>query len=127
MNIRHINAENAPNPTSGYSQALEVQGHNRTLFISGQTPVDVGGNVPDGFNAQCRLAWRNVEAQLNAAQMSLGNIVKHTTFLADRRYTMENRSVRNEVLGDYEPALTVIIAGIFEEQWLIEIEAVAVA
>jgi len=127
MKIRCINAENAPTPTTGYSQALEVKGHTRTLFISGQTPVDPNGNVPDGFTAQCRLAWKNVEAQLQAAEMSLENVVKHTTFLADRRYTMENRSVRNKMFGDLEPALTVIIAGIFEEEWLVEIEAIAVA
>jgi len=127
MKIRRINSENAPVPTTGYSQSLEVQGHTRTLYISGQTPVDQSGNVPDGFTAQCRLAWKNVEAQLEAAQMSLENIVKHTTFLADRRYTMENRSVRNELFGELEPALTVIIAGIFDEEWLVEIEAIAVA
>jgi hypothetical protein len=31
------------------------------------------------------------------------------------------------VLGGREPALTVVIAGIFDEAWLLEIEAVAVA
>jgi 2-iminobutanoate/2-iminopropanoate deaminase len=29
------------------------------------------------------------------------------------------------MLGSHSPALTVIIAGIFDEQWLLEIEAVA--
>ena len=35
--------------------------------------------------------------------------------------------VRRRVLGDHEPALTVIIADIFDEAWLLEIEAIAVA
>jgi enamine deaminase RidA (YjgF/YER057c/UK114 family) len=114
-------------PTTGYSQALEVSGHSRMLFISGQTPVDASGQVPEGFEAQCRLAWKNVEAQLTAAGMSLDNLVMHRTYLADRRYALTNRAVRNEVLGGRETALTVVVAGIFDEAWLVEIEAIAAA
>jgi hypothetical protein len=33
--------------------------------------------------------------------------------------------VRQEFLGAHSPALTVIITGIFDEKWLLEIEAVA--
>jgi hypothetical protein len=31
------------------------------------------------------------------------------------------------VLGDHRPAITIIITGIYDESWLLEIEAVAVA
>jgi 2-iminobutanoate/2-iminopropanoate deaminase len=125
MQIRRINSEAAPVPTTGYSQALEVAGHSRMLFVSGQIPVGADGTVPEGFESQCRLAWRNVEAQLKAAGMTLDNLVMHRTYLADRRYIPVNRSVRSEVLGNRETALTVVIAGIFDEAWLLEIEAVA--
>ena len=127
MQTRRINADTAPVPTTGYSQALEVSGHTRTLFISGQIPVAADGGVPQDFEAKCRLAWNNVEAQLNAAGMTLDNLVMHRTYLADRKYTTVNRAVRNEVLGGRETALTVVIAGIFDEAWLLEIEAVAMA
>ena len=50
-----------------------------------------------------------------------------TTFLSDRRYGAENRAVRELVLGDHAPALTVIITGILDEAWLVEIEAIAAA
>ncbi|MEH2587904.1 RidA family protein [Bradyrhizobium sp. AZCC 1721] len=125
MHIRRINAEAVTVPTTGYSQALEVSGHTRLLFVSGQIPFGIDGTVPEGFEAQCRLAWRNVEAQLKAAGMTLDNLVMHRTYLADRRYALVNRSVRNEVLGGRETALTVVIAGIFDEAWLLEVEAVA--
>jgi 2-iminobutanoate/2-iminopropanoate deaminase len=125
MQIRRINSEAALVPTTGYSQALEVVGHTRMLFVSGQIPVGADGTVPEGFESQCRLAWRNVEAQLKAAGMTLDNLVMHRTYLADRRYIPVNRSVRSEVLGARETALTVVIAGIFDESWLLEIEAVA--
>jgi len=95
------------------------------LFVSGQIPVAADGSVPEGFEPQCRLAWRNVEAQLEAAGMSLDNLVMHRTYLADRRYTAINRAVRSEILGIRETALTVVVAGIFDEAWLLEIEAVA--
>jgi enamine deaminase RidA (YjgF/YER057c/UK114 family) len=127
MDIRSINADNAPIPTTGYVQAVEVTGTERVLFVSGQTPTKADGTVPEGFEAQCRLAWRNVEAQLLAAGMTLDNLVMHRTYLADRSYALLNRSVRNEVLGDRKTALTVVIAGIFDDAWLLEIEAVAAA
>lgn len=76
---------------------------------------------------QARVAWRNVEAQLEAADMSLDNIVKHTTYLSDRKYCDENSEVRREILGHRTPALTVVIADIYDDAWLLEIEAIAVA
>jgi 2-iminobutanoate/2-iminopropanoate deaminase len=127
MEQRRINASDAPAPPSRYSQAVEIAGAKRILYVSGQIPVAKDGSVPKDFRAQARQAWANVEAQLRAAGMTLDNIVKVTIFLADRRHAMENRAVRQEVLGERAPALTVIITGIFDESWLIEIEAVAAA
>jgi 2-iminobutanoate/2-iminopropanoate deaminase len=122
MNHRPIN------PTEkSYAQAHEVTNAPRLLFISGQVPVDNDDRVPTDFKGQCRLAWANVEAQLKAAGMTLDNLVKVTTFLSDRRYRQENSEVRMEVLGERSPALTVIITGIYDEVWLLEIEAVAAA
>ncbi|MDP3738825.1 MAG: RidA family protein [Hyphomonadaceae bacterium] len=125
MERRAINAPDAPTASGGYSQAVEIAGAKRLLFISGQIPVDAAGALPPTFREQCLLAWANVEAQLRAAGLDLSHLVKVTTFLADRSHAMENREVRNEVLGDLKPALTVIIAGIFDRSWLIEIEAIA--
>jgi 2-iminobutanoate/2-iminopropanoate deaminase len=116
------------NPTEmSYAQAHEVTNASRLLFISGQVPVGNDDYVPPDFKSQCRLAWANVEAQLKAAGMTLDNLVKVTTFLSDRRYRQENYEVRMEVLGERSPALTVIITGIYDEAWLLEIEAIAAA
>jgi 2-iminobutanoate/2-iminopropanoate deaminase len=115
-------------PTAlSYCQAHEVSGASRLLFISGQVPADATGQVPCDFKAQCRLAWSNVFAQLDAAGMTLDDLVKVTVFLSDRRYRQENYEVRNEQLGPRSPALTIIITGIYDEAWLLEIEAVAAA
>ena len=107
--------------------AVEVTGATRTLHVSGQIPQAADGTVPPAFADQCRLAWANLEAQLRAAGMTLDDLVKVTTFLADRRFAAENRAVRQAVLGGRAPALTVVITGIFDETWLIEIEGVAMA
>jgi 2-iminobutanoate/2-iminopropanoate deaminase len=127
MNSRMINAPDAPLTSGGYAQAVEVSDVARTLYISGQIPVSRQGDVPSTFREQCHLTWKNVEAQLRAADMALDNLVKVTTFLSDRRFGDENGTVRREVLGDRSPALTVIVAGIFDHAWLLEIEAIAVA
>jgi enamine deaminase RidA (YjgF/YER057c/UK114 family) len=118
----------AHNPTSvSYCQAHEVSGFSRLLFVSGQVPADAHGRVPADFRSQCLLAWNNVQVQLEAAGMSLDDLVKVTVFLSDRQYRQENYEVRTEVLGARSPALTIIIAGIYDEAWLLEIEAVAAA
>ena len=127
MRTRKITAPDSHDLKSKYSQAVEVTDAKRTLYISGQVPISPDGTVPDDFRDQARQAWANVEAQLRAANMGLDNIVKHTTFLADRAYRAENSLVRKEVLGQREPALTVIVCDIFDENWLLEIEAIAVA
>lgn len=124
---RPINSKEGPKPSGGYCQALEVSGGSRTLYISRQIPVGQDESTPNSFAEQARLAWANVGAQLAAADMTFHNIVKHTTFLADRRYRDENSEIRRQVLGERAPALTVVIATIYDEKWLLEIEAIAVA
>lgn len=127
MDKRNINAAEAPKAAGGYSQAVEVCNADRILFVSGQIPVSAAGEVPEAFIDQARLVWRNIEAQLKAADMSLDNLAKVTIFLSDRSFAEENRAVRNEILGNRAPALSVIITGIFDSAWLLEIEAIAVA
>jgi enamine deaminase RidA (YjgF/YER057c/UK114 family) len=125
MNRTGFNSPDAPAAAGGYAQSVLVSAASRHLFISGQIPVDVAGAVPIDFVEQARLAWRNLVAQLETAGMSLDDLVKVTIFLSDRRYAIENRQIRQEFLGDREVALTVIITGIFDEAWLLEIEAIA--
>ncbi len=52
---------------------------------------------------QARLAWRNLDAQLKAAEMGLDNLVKVTIFLSDRRYALENRRAPAGNIGRKKP------------------------
>jgi 2-iminobutanoate/2-iminopropanoate deaminase len=127
MKLTPVNSSSAPQSAGGYSQAMDISGAQRLLFVSGQVPETVTGTVPADFPAQARLVWQNVIAQLEAAGMSIGNLVKVTTFLSSREFAIANREVRQEMLKGHGPALTVIITDIFDEKWLVEIEAIAAA
>jgi enamine deaminase RidA (YjgF/YER057c/UK114 family) len=120
-----INAPEAPQPAGGYSQAVEVRDATRLLYISGQIPEAATGEVPADFGAQARLVWSHLLAQLTAADLSVNHLVKVTTYLASRDFADRNAEVRREVLGQHAPALTVVIAGIYDPRWLLEIEAIA--
>lgn len=127
VTIRPLTGDGSPPVEGSYPQAVEVSGPTRWLYLSGQIPVAPDGSLAGGFTAQCEQVWDNIETQLAAAGMSLDNLVKVTTFLSDRRYALENREVRVRRLAGRQPALTVIVTGIFDEAWLVEIEAVAAA
>ena len=127
MEIRPINAPDAPPAAAAYSQAVEVLGATRTLYVSGQIGVDAAGATPADAIEQNRLAWSNLTAQLRAAGMTLDNLVRYTTILPDVADLAAARSVRAEYLGDRRPASTLIVAGLANPAWKVEIEGVAVA
>lgn len=127
LTIRPLTGDGSPPVEGSYPQAVEVTGPARWLYLSGQIPVAPDGSLAADFTGQCEQVWDHIETQLTAAGMSLDNLVKVTTFLSDRRFALENREVRIRRLAGRQPALTVIVTGIFDEAWLVEIEAVAAA
>ena len=127
LTLRPLTGDGSPPVQGSYPQAVEVSGATRWLFLSGQVPVGPNGAPPADFRGQCEQVWANVQTQLAAAGMSLDNLVKVTTFLASRDHAVENREVRLRVLDGRQPALTVVIVDLFEDGWMVEIEAVAAA
>lgn len=122
MRIRSINPDG-----NAFAHACEVSNASRLLFISGQVPEDADGHVPPDYRSQYLLAWANVERQLKDAGMTFDNLVKATIFLSDRRLIAQSEGLRKSILGDRNPAITIIVSGIYDEAWLLEIEAVAAA
>jgi 2-iminobutanoate/2-iminopropanoate deaminase len=112
-------------PSSGYSMGLEIGQHRRLLFISGQVPEKSDGNVPEGFEAQCKQAWHNIIEVLNSAGLGVEHLVKINTFLTDKSQVVPNRAIRRKMLQGNEPASTVMIAETVDGKWLLEIEAIA--
>jgi 2-iminobutanoate/2-iminopropanoate deaminase len=126
--IQPINPAVLPAPSGNYTHGTVASGFGRMVFVSGQVPwADSDGKVPEAFEDQCRLTWRNVLAVLAEAGMGVANLAKVTIYLSDRQYREANARIRHEILGDHVPALTIIITDIYSEEWLLEIEATAVA
>jgi 2-iminobutanoate/2-iminopropanoate deaminase len=125
MSFTHHNPDDVPPPLGGYSQALELPPGARLLIISGQIPERPGQEMAIDFRGQCEAVWDNIEANLAAAGMEIGDLVKVTTYLTSREQVVENREVRQRRLGNASPALTVVIAQTLDPRWLLEIEAIA--
>ena len=109
-----------------FAHGVEMPAEARTLFVSGQVGVGPDGRtVEGGFEAQCAQAIANVEAVLASAGMALADIVKVTIFLTRREDVPRLRDIRAERLA-VAPAVTmVLVAGLHDAEWLVEIEAVA--
>ncbi|MBC6461790.1 RidA family protein [Actinomadura sp. HBU206391] len=125
--IDPVDPVDLPDSSPAYAHGALVRGAQRTLYVSGQPPWVKDGDVPADFDGQCRLAWENVKSVLASAGMTVGNLAKVTVYLSGRQHRAANSRIRHEVLGDHRPAITIIITGIYDEAWLLEIEAVAVA
>ena len=111
-----------------YAHGVEVPAGARTLYISGQAGLlEDDQLVEGGFEPQCRQAIANLERVLGSGGMTLANIVKITAFLTRRDDLPLLREVRAELLA-VAPAVTVVlVAGLHDPRWLVEIEAVAAA
>ncbi len=113
---------------SRYSLGVEVPSAARWLTISGQVGVAPDGTLANGAEAQMERSWRNVFAILESAAMTPQNLVKVTAYLTRPEDTALYRQVRDRMLEGAEPASTlVIVAGLADPAWLVEIEALAAA
>ena len=127
MQKREINAKLAPQPASAYSQAVVVTGGTRILYISGQLGMDTDGTTPSIMAEQARLAWRRYRGAIVGGSMGFDNLVKVTMIIPDAAEIPASRPARAEALGDRRPASTLIVAGLANPAWKIEIEAIACA
>ena len=127
MQRRDINAADAPAPAGQYTQAVEVTGASRMLYVSGQVGVAADGSIPENAEAQSALAWRNLQTQLLAAGMGIENLVKITTIVCNPADIAAVRAGRASVLGEHRPASTLIVGGLANAAWKVEVEGIAVA
>lgn len=125
MQERDINAELAPQPASAYSQAVEVTGGERILFISGQLGTEADGTTPPGMAEQARLAWRNLGAQLAAAGMGFANLVKVTMIIPDAAEIPARARPARRCWATDAPPARLSVAGLANPAWKIEIEGIA--
>ena len=113
-------------PTTRYSHAALVDGARRRLVISGQVGVEPDGKVPTTGEGQIAQAYANLRAVLEAHGMGIADVVKSTAFLTDRALIPAYRAARDTVFADHAPASTLlVVAGLADPRWMVEIEAEA--
>ncbi|WP_051604329.1 RidA family protein [Flavobacterium sasangense] len=113
-------------PNEGFTQTVVVKtGNFKTLYISGQ--------IGDGANleAQTIATFQNLEKQLANSNATFKDVVKMNTYIVNFNPEIDLpifRKVRKEFLGiENYPASTLVgIQSLGKNEWLIEIEAIAV-
>ena len=116
-------------PPPGYAHIADVAG-GRLIFIAGQVATDKQGNLIGGndLGAQAEQVFRNLGAALQSAGCSPRDLVKLTVFLRDMSWLPAYRQARDRFLDGATPAITLVeVSRLFDDPFLIEIEAVAAA
>ncbi len=122
--MKALHTDKAPAAIGPYSQAIEVNG---MVFTSGQIPLDpaTGNVVEGGIKEQTHQALTNAKAIMEAAGLSLANVVKTTVFMAD----MADFAAMNEVYSTFftepYPARSAVAVKALPKGVLVEVECIA--
>jgi 2-iminobutanoate/2-iminopropanoate deaminase len=99
------------------------------IFISGQLARDKSGSIvgPRDMRTQIRQVGENLRAALEAADASLADLVKTTTFVTDIDEFFRHVDIRHDYLGVALPASTTVeVRRLSHPDLMVEIEAIAV-
>ena len=95
---------------AGYSHVVEVR-HGRTIFISGQVPLDAAGNLVGrgDFAAQAAQVFENIELALTAAGASCADLAKLTIFVVDISQVAVLRAIRDRYVNTANPPASSLV------------------
>jgi len=119
-----IRVEGAPKQPPFLSHAVRF---GDLVFTSGAAPrVPATHEIPDGFEAQARQTFENLETVLVGSGSSLRNALKVTVYLAN----IADWGVMNAIYEEYvelgnAPARTTVEVSAMNNGYLIEVEAIA--
>src|SRR5271169_294599 len=128
--IQSLNPESFGKPLGQYSQITRVKA-SEFLFIAGQVGAGRDGTTPADFDAQCGLVFANIGAALSSQGASFANIVEFTTYLVHSQDIPKFMAYRSREFpkmfagGAYPPNTLLMIDRLVQEQFLIEVSAVA--
>jgi len=123
--IKIYNVEALGKPVGPYSHVARVKGGD-TLYIAGMLAPG------DTFEAQCSAVFGQIEKALKEAGGGWGNVVQFTTFLVHSQDVSKFYKWREREYpkmfpnGKYPPNTLLVIDRLVQEQFLIEIQTVAV-
>ena len=120
-----ISTPNAPAAIGPYSQGIAA---GNTAYISGQLPIDpaTGEFAGADIASQTRQSLTNMKAILEAAGMSMQNVVKTTVLLADIGEFAAMNAVYAEFFSEPFPARAAYQVAALPKAARVEIEAIAV-
>ena len=100
-----------------------------TVYLRGQVGTDFEGNLvgPGDPRAQAEQAMKNVRQLLEESGSDLSHIVKTTTYITDPRFREPvYREVGKWLEGVYPVSTGLVVAGLAQPEWLMEIDVIAV-
>jgi len=109
-----------------YSHGALSADASKWLHLSGQVGVEPDGSVSPDFEDQCRRAFSNIGACLRDAGMAFDDVVMLRIYLIDRSDLQALRQIRSEFFGNRcFPSTLVIVSGLVDPGWRVELEIVA--
>ena len=118
-----IATKDAPQAIGPYSQAIR---HGDLLFVSGQIALDPQtGNLIEGdIEAQTEQVLKNIAAIIDAAGMSLQDVVKCTCFLKDMNDFVRFNAVYEKYFGESLPARETVEVARLPKDVMVEVSAI---
>jgi enamine deaminase RidA (YjgF/YER057c/UK114 family) len=122
--VQRISGHSPYEPVFGFSRAVVAGGR---VLVAGTAPVPPGGGAPPaGPYDQARLCLQLIGEALSRAGTSLEHVLRTRIYITDAGHWREVARAHGEVFADIRPAATaVIVAGLLDPAWLVEIEAEA--
>jgi 2-iminobutanoate/2-iminopropanoate deaminase len=109
-----------------YSDAISYSNTGRTVMTSGTPGLMPDGSVPESFEEEATVAWRNVEAALGKAGATLDDIVNVRTWLIDASDIATYAAVRNRFITSEPTYMLVVVDQMVKPELHVEIEVTAV-
>lgn len=109
--------------TIGFSRAVRVGSR---VLVSGTAPIWPDGSCDPDPERQARRCFEIIETALEKAGARREHVVRTRMFLTDARDADAVGRAHGAVFGEVRPAATmVVVAGLLDPRWKVEIEAEA--
>ncbi|MCE1252430.1 MAG: RidA family protein [Anaerolineae bacterium] len=111
-------------PVAAYTHQIEISGAERLLALSGQIGKTVDGYIPDDPIEQIEIAFKNLQGNLEAAGMTMADVVKITFYLVGEMDAARRKTVMNAWLKEpYLCTTLLFVSALANPQFKVEIDA----
>ncbi len=107
----------------GFSRAARLGG---TIAVSGTGPIWPDGSVDPDPEVQARRCWEIALTALRELGGEVTDVVRTRQYVVSPDLAEVVGAVHAEVFGDVRPASTMVVVGLLDRRWLVEVELDAV-